>query len=136
MELVRKYKGFILYVVFGVATTVVNIAVYYVGTEVLGIGNVFSNVAAWIAAVTFAYFTNRKWVFESAVEDLRGIIREVLYFYGCRLLTGFLDLAVMYVSVDLMHFSGMTMKCIANVLVILANYIASKLVIFKKVKEE
>jgi len=136
MELVRKYKGFILYVVFGVATTVVNIAAYYIGTEVLGTGNVFSNVAAWIAAVTFAYFTNRKWVFESEVEDLRGVIREVLYFYGCRLMTGFLDLAVMYVSVDLMHFSGMVMKCIANVLVILANYVASKLVIFKKVKEE
>ena len=80
----------------------------------------------------FAYITNRKYVFESKAIGFSTIIKETANFFFCRLATGLLDLAIMVVFVDLLHFNGMTIKILSNIIVIILNYVASKLLIFRE----
>lgn len=131
-KLFEKYKSFIAYAVFGVLTTVVNIVTYNLCYVHAGMSNTLSNVIAWILAVTFAYLTNKVWVFDSKSWEWSVLKREVLAFVSCRLATGVMDLVIMYISVDFMKWNAMVMKLLSNILVILLNYIFSKLVIFKK----
>lgn len=130
-NLYKKYKDIFYYVVFGVLTTLVNIAVYWLAAHPVGLKTVPSSIIAWVAAVLFAYVTNRKWVFHSEAETVTAITREVIYFFLCRFATGVIDWAFMYITVDLLHMNDVVMKFTANVIVIVLNYVASKLVIFK-----
>ena len=130
--LLEKYRGLILYVVFGVLTTVINIAVYALCYRVLRLPNVPSNVIAWILAVLFAFVTNKLYVFESKSLERGTVMRELLSFVGARLATGLLDLAVMFVGVDLLHGPDLVFKVGSNVLVIILNYVLSKLIVFRK----
>ena len=132
MKLMKKYKSFIAYAVFGVLTTIVNIVTYNQCYYHVGLGNTLSNIIAWILAVTFAYLTNKVWVFESKSWKWDVLCREIPTFVSCRLATGVLDLIIMFVCVDVIGWHAMWMKFISNVLVILLNYVFSKLVIFKK----
>ena len=132
IRMLKKYKSFIAYAVFGVFTTIVNIVSYSVCYNNLGLNNTFSNVIAWIFAVTFAYLTNKVWVFDSKSWKWDVLKKEVLAFISCRIATGILDLVIMYVSVDIMDWNALLMKICSNVLVIILNYVFSKLVIFKK----
>ena len=102
----------------------------------LKMGTAGSTAAAWAAAVLFAYITNKLFVFESRSFEKSLMIRELASFFTCRLLTGVLDLAVMYICVDCFGWNDMIMKVISNVLVIVINYVASKLLIFKKSVED
>ena len=131
-NLMKKYQSFILYGVFGVFTTIVNLVVYHICYYRVGMGNTISNVFAWILAVTFAYLTNKTWVFESKSWKWNVLKREVTAFVSCRLATGIMDIVIMFVCVDLIGWNAMLMKVLSNVLVIILNYIFSKLVIFKK----
>ena len=131
-KIIIKYKSFISYAVFGVLTTIVNIVTYNLCYYQVGISNTFSNVIAWVFAVAFAYFTNKIWVFESKSWKWEILRREVATFVSCRLATGILDIIIMYICVDIMQWHAMVMKIISNVLVIILNYVFSKLVIFKK----
>ena len=128
----KNIKEIVAYLVFGVLTTLVNIVVYWVAAHPLGIKTVPSSVIAWIAAVLFAYVTNRIWVFHSETTGRSGIIKEMFYFFSARLATGVIDWVFMYVTVDLLSFNDVYMKVIANVIVVILNYVASKLLIFKK----
>ena len=132
ISLIKKHKSFISYGIFGVLTTVVNIVTYNLCYYQMGISNTLSNIAAWILAVTFAYLTNKAWVFESRSWAWEILRREIPAFVSCRLATGILDLVIMYLCVDVMLWNAMLMKLMSNILVILLNYIFSKLVIFKK----
>ena len=80
-ELMAKHKNIILYFIFGVVTTLVNIVAYYICARLLRLGMARSNIAAWIFAVAFAYLTNRKWVFESSAAEWRMVIREIAEFF-------------------------------------------------------
>lgn len=128
----KKYKSFIAYAIFGVFTTIVNIVTYNICYSNWGISNTISNIIAWILAVTFAYLTNKAWVFESRSWKWAVLRKEVPAFIGCRLATGVLDIAIMFVCVDILKWPAMIMKIASNVIVIILNYIFSKLVIFKK----
>ena len=130
-DLIKKYGELIRYGIFGVLTTVINIAIYEFGYKILGIGNVPGNILAWVISVLFAFVTNKLWVFDSKAREYAVVVREMTSFFGCRLATGLLDLAIMYVTVDLLQLSGTLMKCISNGIVILVNYVASKLLIFR-----
>ena len=130
-KLMRKYKSLIFYGVFGIMTTIVNLVVYNLCYYRLGIGNTISNVFAWIFAVTFAYLTNKSLVFESKSWAWDVLKREVPAFVSCRVATGIMDIVIMFICVDIMGWHAMLMKIISNVLVIILNYIFSKLVIFK-----
>lgn len=134
MQLIKKYKDILLYGIFGVLTTVVNIVTYWVAAHPLGLSVMVSTVIAWIVAVLFAYVTNRKWVFHSQAEGTKEIVQEIASFFTCRLATGVVDWTCMFIFVDLLYFNDVIIKAAANVLVIILNYVASKLVIFKKRK--
>ncbi len=134
VTLPEKYKSLISYGIFGVLTTIINIAAYAFAYNKLGISNVVSNIIAWVLAVIFAFVTNKLWVFDSKTMEIGTLLFELISFFACRLVTGLLDLAIMYVAVDKMALNSTIMKCLSNILVIIANYIFSKLVIFKKKK--
>ena len=127
-----KYKELIAYGFFGVCTTVINTLAYMLLFDVLGVPNVVSTIIAWVLAVSFAYVTNRRWVFESKVSGREAVTREALKFFEMRAATGVLDVAIMFVAVDLLHMNGDIWKLISNVIVIILNYLASKLIVFKK----
>lgn len=131
-EIWMKYKSIFFYLVFGVGTTVVNIASYAFFARICGLNTVVSNILAWILAVLFAYITNKLWVFESKCTKIEEVINEIIKFFSCRLLTGIVDLIIMYVFVDKLSFDDILIKCVSNVIVIILNYVASKIFVFKK----
>lgn len=133
-SLLLKHKGVILYLIFGGLTTVINVITYHACYEVMQIPNLVSTIIAWTVAVAFAYITNKLFVFESKCTGSEAI-KEAVNFFACRIGTGLIEIAFMYVFVDLLAFNGTIMKLITNVIVIIVNYIASKFIIFKKGKQ-
>ncbi len=132
--LFRKYREVILYVFFGVLTTLVNWGSYWALADVLHIPYLASTVIAQILAILFAYVTNRKWVFESKAHGFKEILGEMLRFFSARGVSLLLDLGCMYLGVDLLHINDKLMKLLANVVVVAANYVFSKLFVFRKEK--
>lgn len=122
-------REIILYGIFGVLTTLINILAYNVCYYTLNVSNVVSTAVAWFLSVAFAYVTNRIWVFES---DCNNTLKEAFEFFICRLATGILDILIMHICVDVYNLEGGIIKILSNVLVIVLNYLASKLYIFKK----
>lgn len=131
-QVYEKYKAFFAYAFFGVCTTIVNTVVYWLFADLFHFLVVPSTIIAWFFAVLFAYFTNRKWVFLSQASSKAEMLREILSFYSCRIATGVVDWLFMFVFVDILHFNDLIVKVAANFLVIILNYIASKVLIFKK----
>lgn len=131
-ELMIKYKGIILYGIFGVLTTIINIATYAICYRVIGIANVPSDIIAWVVGVAFAFITNKLYVFESKSMDKGTFFSELAKFVAARLATGVLDVAIMFIGVDVMHGPDVILKVASNVIVIILNYVLSKLVVFKK----
>ena len=133
-ELYLKNKELINYLIFGVLTTIVSLAIYYISVFTFlnpknPVELQIANILSWIAGVTFAYFTNRKYVFESKNTNK---IQEATKFVSSRLTTLFLDMLVMWLGVTVLHFNDKIIKIISQVLVIVGNYILSKLFVFKK----
>ena len=122
-------KEVISYLIFGVLITVVNIVVYYVFNTWLQVNYLVSNAIAWIASVLFAYITNRKYVFGSKNTSM---INELVKFIGARLSTGIMDMILMWLLVDVLSMNSMVSKIVVNVLVIVLNYVLSKVFVFKK----
>ena len=133
-ELFKQYKEIILYLIFGVLTTVVNIVVFELFTNVLNTNYLISNAIAWLISVLFAYITNRIYVFKSKAKEKKAIIKEISSFFGFRLLSGIMDMAFMFIFVSLLHLNESIMKIVVNVIVVILNYIFSKVFIFKKDK--
>lgn len=136
----------VTYVVFGVLTTLVNLLVFK-GFDVLFNGKyyLFTNTIAWIAAVAFAYVTNKLFVFESKSWKLDVIKKEIPSFLGARIASYFVEQAGLWIFVELLHFdekvfdfilvklSGkITAKLIIGVIVVVINYVLSKFIIFSK----
>ena len=124
----------ISYLVFGVLTTVVNIAVFSLCHEALGWGWELSNLLAWLLAVVFAFFTNKLFVFRSKSFRLRLFLWELISFFGARLLSLGVDMAGMWLLLDVAGLPSLAAKIAVNVLVVIINYILSKLVIFHQKK--
>ena len=130
----KNLKQFVLYGIFGVLTTVINIVVYWLIRK-FDVAIVTSTAIAWLVAVFFAYFTNRKYVFESHNTSLIAVFFEAVYFFACRIATGLFDVAFMYIFADLLGFNEVITKAVSNIIVIILNYIASKFFIFKEGKK-
>ena len=133
-KLYEKYQDKILYLVFGALTTAVNTGVFWLCAHPLGMPVLPSTMIAWFLAVLFAYLTNRKWVFHSEASTRKEYTREIFSFFLCRLGTGVLDWVLMYLLVDQLHLNDLAVKVSVNILVIILNYVASKLLIFRKKK--
>lgn len=131
MTLFAKYKQTILYLIFGVLSTIVNILTYVFCTRNLNIEFLISNWIAWIVAVLFAYITNKFFVFESKKINIKFLIKELSSFVSCRLLSGIIEMILMYTMISLMSLNDFIVKIITNVVVVILNFIFSKLIIFK-----
>lgn len=133
-ELYQKYREVIMYLIFGVLTTVVSLAIYYgLVYTIIDPQNGFllqvANFVSWFGALIFAYVTNRKFVFQSHETNK---VKEALSFAGARLVTLFMDMAIMFIGVTLLHGNDKIIKLISQVVVIVANYIFSKIFVFRK----
>ncbi len=134
LNLYKKYKEIINYLIVGVLTTVISLLVYYICVYTFLNPNnklelQIANVLSWIAGVTFAYFTNRKYVFESTNKNK---LKEATSFVSSRITTLLLDMLIMWLGVTVLKFNDKIVKLISQVLVIVGNYVLSKLFVFKK----
>lgn len=129
-DLILKYREALSYLIFGGLTTVINIAVYYI-CAAIGMPTAIANAIAWGISVLFAYITNRIWVFRSHSSG-KALMKEFGSFVACRVATGVLDEIIMIVGVDVLGIWGLGVKIFANILVIILNYIFSKLLIFRR----
>lgn len=130
----NKYREIIVYGFFGVLTTAVNYGVYVFLTRVFQISEttVLPNSIAFVVSVVFAYFTNRKWVFNSQVSGFANVTKEFGMFFVARIMAGLLDLAIVYVAVDMLSGNDLIWKLVSNVVIIVVNFVISKLLVFKK----
>ena len=129
----EKHKEVLLYVFFGALTTFVNLAVFYVFTAWIVIDVLAANALAWVAAVLFAYLTNRTWVFASRATG-GAVLREVAGFFGGRVATLLFEEAVIWVFIRQLALPAMPVKLCAQVAIVILNYLISKLIVFRKKK--
>ena len=127
-----KHWDVLSYLLFGVLTTAVNYIIYLPCYNVLGLSGSLSNAIAWAGAVAFAYLTNKPFVFQSHDWSARTVIPELSKFVGCRIGSGVLETAIIFLTVDILAWNGNVMKLATSVLVVVLNYIGSKLLVFRK----
>ncbi len=135
-ELIKKVctKEVILYIVFGVLTTLVSLVTYKLCVVTfLNAENALqlqiANIIAWILSVAFAYVTNRKFVFESKNSNK---LQEASKFVTSRIATLLMDMLIMFIGVTLLKFNDGIIKLVSQVVIIVANYVFSKIFVFKK----
>lgn len=149
-ELYQKYKEVIVYIIFGALTTFVNLAVFYVLELLFGnetTSYLYNNAIAWIAAVIFAYVTNKLFVFNSRSWKMSVIYKEILEFLGARIFSFAIEEAGLWLFVDILSFGklsfnllgfnitgGLIAKIVLAVIVVILNYFFSKFIIFKSKK--
>lgn len=131
-SLVVKHWDILSYLFFGVLTTVVNYIIYLPCYNLLGFSAAVSNVIAWAGAVVFAYVTNKPFVFRSHDWSLNTVVPEFAKFVGCRVASGGAETLILLLTVDILGWNGNVWKLIVSVLVVVANYFGSKLLVFKK----
>lgn len=134
ISLYKRYKEIVNYLIVGGLTTVVSLGVYYgcvltILDPEVAVQLQAANIISWIAAVTFAYFTNRKFVFESKNENK---LKEAAAFYGSRVTTLLMDMGCMFLMVTLFGWNDKIAKLIVQVIVTVANYVLSKFIVFRK----
>lgn len=131
-KLMAKYWDLITYLFFGVLTTVVNYLVYLPVYNLLGLSAAVSNAIAWVVAVAFAFLTNKPFVFKSNDWSKETVVPELTKFVSCRVASGAMETAILFLAVDLLGWNGNLWKLVTQVLVVILNYIFSKLIVFKK----
>lgn len=133
MEIYKKYEEKINYLIFGVLTTFVNLIVYALCTKLFSINYMISNIIAWILSVLFAYITNKKYVFKSKCDSNKKVVYEIFQFFKYRILSFIIcDMLLLCLFVELLNMNDMIAKVIIQVVVIVLNYLFSKLFVFKK----
>lgn len=132
LSLIRKHYDVLSYLFFGVLTTVVNYVIYLPCYNLLGYSATVSNLIAWVVAVAFAYLTNKPFVFRSHDWSAKTVIPELTKFVSCRVASGAAESVILLLTVDILHWNGNVWKLITSVLVVVLNYIGSKLLVFRK----
>ena len=130
--MIVKYWEVLIYLVFGVLTTVVNYVVYLPLYNTLHLPATVSNAISWVVAVIFAFVTNKPFVFKSHDWSAKVTLPEFVKFVGCRVGSGVLETLIIFITVDIFSFNGNIMKLITSIITILLNYIGSKLLVFRK----
>ncbi|MCL1903493.1 MAG: GtrA family protein [Oscillospiraceae bacterium] len=139
-ELYKKYREIISYVFFGGLTTVVSLASRFISQylfeqyspEFLGATTLAATTVAWICAVTFAFIVNKVFVFQNKDNKAADWFKQAATFYGARLTTYFMELGFMLLTVDVLKFNMYIMSFIAQVFILVGNYLLSKFLIFRK----
>ena len=122
----------VAYLFAGVATTVVNYVVYFMATRWMGLGVMAGTWTAWVIAVAFGYVVNKAFVFHTHCETMAALVKEAASFFAMRLVSLGMETVLMFVTVELLGLNDLVMKLLTNIVVIIANYVFSKLFIFKK----
>lgn len=136
-SLFKKYKDIILYIIFGIATTVINFAVYTVLVKFFSQDMTLSNLISWVISVSFAFITNKIYVFSSRSFKAKTLFKEFVSFYSSRIITGIIEIVfptvLFHLGLDfeLFGIKGFVAKAIVNVIVIILNYVFSKVFVFK-----
>ena len=131
-SLIEKYWDVISYLFFGVLTTVVNYLVYLPVYNLCHLSAAVSNMIAWVAAVAFAYLTNKPFVFRSHDWSAKTVIPELTKFVSCRVASGAMETVILLLTVDVLGWNGNLWKLFTQVLVVILNYVGTKLIVFKK----
>lgn len=135
INIYKKNKEIINYLIFGVLTTVVSFVVYFIFAKVFKIDEVISNVISWFFSVLFAFITNKLYVFESKETGKKILLKEIISFYLARLFTGVVcDLGVFALMVKMFKINDVLSKLVTQVIVTVLNYVFSKLLVFKNNK--
>ncbi|MBQ8092132.1 MAG: GtrA family protein [Clostridia bacterium] len=122
----------ISYLFAGVATTVVNYLVYWFATRILHMTVMPGTWTAWVCAVLFGYWVNKTFVFKTHCPDMGALLREAVSFFSMRLVSLGAETLLMFLTVEVLHFNDLVMKLVINLVVIVLNYVFSKLFVFKK----
>lgn len=135
INIYKKNKEIINYLIFGVLTTVVSFVVYFIFAKVFKIDEIISNVISWFFSVLFAFVTNKLYVFESKETGKKTLLKEIISFYLARLFTGVVcDLGVFALMVKMFKINDVLSKLVTQVIVTVLNYVFSKLLVFKNNK--
>lgn len=133
MELYKKYKEIINYLIFGGLATVVNFVSYLIVARLIGVDEVISSGISWFCSVLFAYITNKLFVFESKLDNKKAVIKEMCSFFLARIVSGILcDVGTFALMVKVFNINDIISKIVTQIMVIIVNYIFSKFIIFKK----
>lgn len=132
-SLYLKYKETINYLIFGVLSMIVNFVSYFIFARLIEIDPVISSGLSWFCSVLFAYITNKLFVFESKTETKKAFLKEMVSFFLSRVLSGILcDVGTFALMVDVLKINDIVAKVVTQVMVVIVNYVLSKLIIFKK----
>jgi len=131
-RLIREYSEVLTYLLFGVLTTAVNYLVYLPCYNLLHLSAGVSNIIAWVIAVAFAFVTNKPFVFKSHDWSAKTVLPELAKFVSCRIASGVLETAILFVTVDIWLWDGNWIKVVTSILVVILNYVGSKLLVFRK----
>ncbi len=132
----RKYQEGIDYLFWGGVAFVLSMVLFYIFANMMMIEEQIANVITWIICVIFTYFTNRIFVFKSKTGDMKSVTKEFVNFVSARLATLVLENVVLFICIDLLLWHNMIAKLVGQFLVIVSNYVLSKLWIFKKKENE
>lgn len=130
--LYKKNKQTFLYILFGGLTFIVSISSYYIFSDIVKMNELVSNIFSWIIAVLFAFFTNKIWVFSVPTNSTREFAWQILSFFCGRIITLIVEEFILFIFIICLQFPSLTIKIIAQIIVIIANYIISKLIIFNR----
>lgn len=133
-NLLTKYEEQILYIVFGIATTLVNFITYFLLIKI-NVPYLISNAVAICISIIFAYVTNKIWVFKSNTKSAKTIFKEFISFISCRIISSICDMGSMFVLISILYSNDFIAKIITCIIVVILNYVFSKFIIFKKGKE-
>lgn len=133
-ELYNKHESVILYLIVGAMTTAVSLIAQYI-PALMGSPTEVNTVISWVCAVTFAFFADKIWVFKDKSNERSDWIRQAFSFYSARVATFLMEFGFMILTVRILHRNEYIMKLIAQVFVLVGNYLFSKLVVFRKKKD-
>jgi len=134
-DLFDRYGEIINYLIFGVATTVVNIVVFFLFDTILSVPYLIANAIAIILSILFAFFTNKKYVFKSQAMSRQDNWEEFVRFVSFRVLSGLFDMLSMWILVDMLLFGTNLAKLLTQFIVVVLNYVFSKFFVFKQEEE-
>ena len=125
-----KYKEPLMYLFFGGLTTLISIFVFWLFNGPFGLNELVANLISWVLAVLFAFLTNKTWVFKSTEQE-KSFLALMLSFYAGRLLTLGVEELLLFVFITWLGFNSMVVKILAQIVVIVLNYVISKLLVFR-----
>ena len=130
--LYQKHKEVLLYLFFGGLAVFLNLALFVFFTKHFGWGALFANIVDWVICVLFQFITNKTWVFDSETDSAKGFWAQLAGFFSGRLLTLGVEELMLFVFIDRLHWNSLLVKLIAQIVVIVSNYVISKLFVFKR----